>query len=168
LGGKEASRRCGREGTSGFTLIELVVTVAIVALLASLALPLSEVAVQRTKEQDLRRALRDIREAIDAYKQAADDGRIALKTGETGYPRTLESLVQGVDNAKSPKAAKIYFMRRLPRDPFASDPSQAASSGWGKRSYASSPDDPQEGADIYDVYSLSGRSGLNGIPYREW
>ena len=157
-----------REPAAGFTLIELVITVAIVALLASLALPLSEVAVQRTKEQELKRSLREIREAIDAYKQAHDDQRVTRKVGETGYPKTLEVLVQGVDDAKSPKAAKIYFLRRLPRDPFSTDPSKSAAETWGKRSYASSPDEPREGDDVYDVYSLSMRNGLNGVPHREW
>ena len=87
----------------GFTLIELVITVAIVALLASVALPVSELAVQRTKEQDLRRTLRQIREAIDAYKQASDEGRIKKSVGDSGYPKKLEELAEGVEDQKSPK-----------------------------------------------------------------
>jgi len=144
----------------GFTLIELAITVAIVALLASVAVPLAEITVQRTKEQELRRALRDVREAIDAYKQAADDGRVAKKVGESGYPRRLEDLVEGIDDQKNPKKARIYFLRRLPRDPFGET--------WGKRAYASPPNAPQEGEDVFDVYSRAEGSGLNGRPYREW
>lgn len=158
----------GRQAAAGFTFIELVITVAIVALLASLALPLSEVAVQRSKEQELRRSLREIREAIDAYKQAVDDQRIPRTVGETGYPKSLEVLVQGVNDAKSPKPVKIYFLRRIPRDPFNTDPQKTAAQTWGKRSYASPPDEPQEGDDVYDVFSLSNAMGLNGVPHREW
>lgn len=154
--------------TAGFTFIELVITVAIVALLASLALPLSEVAVQRSKEQELRRNLREIRDAIDAYKQAVDEQRIPKSVSETGYPKNLKLLVEGVNDAKSVKPAKIYFLRRIPRDPFSTDPAKAAADTWGKRSYASPPDEPQEGDDVYDVFSLSTRIGLNGVPHREW
>ena len=152
----------------GFTLIELVITVAIVALLASVALPVTELAVQRTKEQDLRRTLRQIREAIDAYKQASDEGRIRKSVGDSGYPKKLEELVEGVDDQKNPKKEKIYFLRRIPRDPFSTDPTLSASATWGKRSYASPPDDPSEGDDVFDVYSLAPGKGINGQPYREW
>ena len=152
----------------GFTLIELVITVAIIAILATAALPLNELAVQRSKEQDLRRALREVREAIDAYKQASDEGRIAKKVGESGYPRQLAELVEGVDDQKSPRRERIYFLRRLARDPFATDAALAATDTWGKRSYASPPDDPREGEDVYDVYSLAPGKGINGRPYREW
>lgn len=152
----------------GFTIIELLVTVVIVSILASVALPMTELAVQRNKEEDLRHALREIRNALDAYKEAGDEGRILRKIGESGYPPTLEILVQGVQDAKDPKNARIYFLRRIPRDPFFDDTSVPAANTWGKRSYASSADDPKEGADIYDIYSLSPATGLNGIPYREW
>ena len=152
----------------GFTLIELVITVAIVALLASVALPVTELAVQRTKEQDLRRTLRQIREAIDAYKQASDEGRIRKSVGDSGYPKKLEELVEGVDDQKNPKKEKIYFLRRIPRDPFSADPTLSASATWGKRSYESPPDDPSEGDDVFDVYSLALGKGINGQPYREW
>jgi len=163
--------RLGRSPTiiaRGFTLIELVITVAIVALLASVALPVTELAVQRTKEQDLRRTLRQIREAIDAYKQASDEGRIRKSVGDSGYPKKLEELVEGVDDQKNPKKEKIYFLRRIPRDPFSTDPTLSASATWGKRSYASPPDDPSEGDDVFDVYSLAPGKGINGQPYREW
>ena len=152
----------------GFTLIELLITVAIVALLASVALPVSELAVQRTREQDLQRTLRQIRDAIDAYKQASDEGRIKKSVGDSGYPKKLEELADGVEDQKSPKKDKIYFLRRVPRDPLAGDPTLSASSTWGKRSYASPPDDPREGDDVFDVFSLAPGKGINGLPYREW
>ena len=153
---------------SGFTLIELVITVAIVAILASVAMPLNELAVQRSKEQDLRRSLREIREAIDAYKQASDDGRIQKRVGESDYPRKLDDLVAGVEDQKSPKKERIYFLRRIPRDPFSADPGIAAHETWGKRNYASPPDDPKDGDDVFDVYSRAPGTGINGRPYREW
>ena len=151
----------------GFTLIELVITVAIVAILSSAALPLAQLAMQRSKEQELHAALRQIREAIDAYKQAADDGRIEKKSDESGYPPKLEMLVAGVDDIKKPDKPKIYFLRRLPRDPFATA-SVAPQDTWDKRAYDSPPEDPREGKDVFDVYSKSGGVGFNGIPYKEW
>jgi general secretion pathway protein G len=152
----------------GFTLIELVITVAIVALLASVALPVSELAVQRTKEQELRRTLRQVREAIDAYKQASDEGRIQKSVGDSGYPKKLEDLSEGVDDQKNPKKEKIYFLRRIPRDPLNADPTLSATATWGKRSYASAPDDPKEGDDVFDVFSIAQGKGINGQPYRDW
>jgi general secretion pathway protein G len=152
----------------GFTLIELLVTVAVLAVLASVALPLNELVVQRAKEQDLRRSLRELREAIDAYKQASDEGRIAKRAGESGYPRRLEELAAGVEDQRNPRKDKIYFLRRLPRDPFAPDSAAAPVESWGKRSYASPPEDPREGDDVFDGFSLSAATGINGRPYREW
>jgi general secretion pathway protein G len=152
----------------GFTLIELVITVAIVAVLASVALPLNELVVQRAKEQDLRRSLRELREAIDAYKQAFDENRIVKRAGDSGYPKQLEDLVAGVEDQQSPKKDRIYFLRRLPRDPFATDPDLGPAQSWGKRSYLSPPDEPREGEDVFDVFSLSTATGINGRPYREW
>ena len=145
----------------GFTLIEMVITVAIVALLASVALPLAEVTVQRNKEKDLRVALRDIRTAIDAYKRAADEGQIERKADESGYPPSLAALVQGAEDKRKADGSKVYFLRRVPADPLSGD-------DWGLRSYASSPTEPQPGKDVFDVYSRSADRALNGTAYREW
>ena len=153
----------------GFTLIELLVTVAIVALLASITLPLTELAVQRNKEQELRRSLREIREALDAYKRAFDEGQIARAPDRSGYPPTLSVLVNGETDVQSPKSdAKIYFLRRIPRDPFSNDPELPPEATWGVRSYESPPDSPRPGKDVFDVYSLSRGTGLNGVPHKEW
>lgn len=158
----------------GFTLIELLIVVAIMAILATAALPLRELMVKREKEQELRVALRQIRTAIDAYKQAADEGKIAKKADESGYPPRLEELFMGVQDIKSPDKKIIYFLRRLPRDPMFTELDVAgieitpAADTWGKRSYESPWDSPKEGDDVYDVYSRSEAIGLNGIPYREW
>ncbi|MDK6077394.1 type II secretion system protein [Massilia varians] len=154
--------------TRGFTLIELLVTLAILALLGTLAVPVAQVTAQRRDEAELRRALREIRAGIDAYKKASDEGRVAKAAGATGYPPRLEMLVEGVRDQKSPKGAQVYFMRRLPRDPFHANPGSSDAETWGKRSYASEPDEPREGDDVYDVYSMSEKPGLNGIPYNKW
>ena len=153
---------------AGFTLIELVITLAILGVLASVALPLGELTVQRAKEQELRRSLRELREAIDAYRQAWDEGRVAREPGDSGYPKRLEDLVTGVADQKSARKERIYFLRRVPRDPFASDPGLGPAASWGKRSYASPPEEPREGADVFDVFSRSSAIGLNGRPLREW
>jgi general secretion pathway protein G len=132
------------------------------------ALPLNELVVERGKEAELRRSLRDIREAIDTYKQAFDEGRMVKRPGDSGYPKRLEDLVQGVEDQKDPKKSRIYFLRRIPRDPFTDDPNVSPADSWGKRSYASPPDDPREGDDVFDVFTRSTRVGINGRPLREW
>ncbi len=153
---------------SGFTLIELLVTLAIVAVLALFTVPVAEVAVQRADEAELRRALREIRDAIDAYKQAGDEGRIVRTVQSSGYPKTLAALVEGVDDAKDPKHGKLYFLRRIPRNPMDSAHPEDPAETWGKRAWASDPKEPQEGDDVYDVFVPGNAVGLNGVPYRQW
>jgi len=152
----------------GFTLIELLVTLAIIGVLASAVVPLAELAVKRTKEQELRVALRQIRGALDDYKRAVDEGHVERKADASGYPPTLDVLVEGVPDEKDPNKAKIYFLRRIPRDPLNTEADVPAAKTWGKRSYASPHDAPEEGNDVFDVYSLAEGAGLNGIPYRQW
>jgi len=152
----------------GFTFMEIVVSLAIIAVLTSICLPLAEVSVQRKKENELRVTLRQIRGALDAYRQAFDDGRIKHEGGDTGYPKSLRVLVDGIDDAQSASGGKLYFLRRLARDPFATDPAAPPEQTWGKRSYASPANAPKEGKDVYDVYSLATGRGLNGIAYRDW
>lgn len=152
----------------GFTFVELLITVAMLGLLATVAMPMAEVTVQRYREEQLRDALRQIREGIDAYKRAAEEGHVKKSVDESGYPRQLDDLADGVEDAMDPKKKKIYFLRRIPADPMFEGTVAQASRTWGKRSYQSPPDEPREGADVFDVYSLSTRKGLNGIPYRQW
>lgn len=152
---------------AGFSLIEVVITVAIIGLLASVAAPLADTVLRRQKEQELKSALMNLRNAIDNYKDAADSGRIARSADESGYPKSLAELVEGVADKRSPTGDKIYFLRRIPRDPFA-EPGLPADQTWGLRSYASPPDNPQPGKDVFDVYSLADEMGMNGIPYRQW
>jgi len=152
----------------GFTLIELVITVAIVGLLAGIAVPTMELVVKRNHEQELRLALREIRSALDAYKQASDSGRMPRIVGASGYPSTLKVLVDGVQDALDPNKRKIYFLRRIPRDPMSTDGTLLPEQTWGLRSYQSEPDDPKEGDDVFDVYSLAPGTGINGVPYRQW
>lgn len=151
----------------GFTFIEMLVCLAIMSVLALVSVPMAQVAVQRQKERELRRALVEIRSALDAYKRAAEQGRIALKVGDSGYPRSLQALVDGVEDQRSPVKKRLFFLRRLPKDPFAPEELSPQDS-WALRSYASPADDPKPGDDIYDVFSKSERKGLNGVAYRQW
>ena len=153
----------------GFTIIELVVTVAIVGLLATAIIPSAQLVYQREREAELRDSLRTIRTAIDAYRKAVDQGHIKKEIDKSGYPPDLQTLVDGVDDARSAKeGVRIYFLRRVPRDPFWPDPTTPAADTWGLRSYASSADDPQPGDDVFDVYTRSSLTGLNGVPYHDW
>jgi general secretion pathway protein G len=153
---------------SGFTLIELVVTLALVGTVALVSVPLFEVTSNRLREAELRSALREIRSALDAYKAAADAGVVPKGATDSGYPPSLDVLAQGVEPAKSMTGHRIVFLRRVPRDPFNPNPALAPSLQWATRSYGSPADDPQPGLDVFDVASRSSRRGSNGVAYREW
>ncbi|GAA5184876.1 type II secretion system protein [Niveibacterium umoris] len=152
----------------GFTLIELMVTLTILAVLASVALPLTQVAAKRSRENELRRALWTIRDGIDAYKRAFEEGRIRRSADDTGYPPSLAVLETGVTDQRDNRGPRIFFVRRIPRDPTCDCPERSNIDTWGVRSYASTADNPQPGRDVYDVHSLSLDLGSNGIPYRQW
>ncbi len=160
--------------TRGFSYIEMVFSVAMLALLAAVATPYLEKNIQRKKETELRQNLRQIRMAIDSYKAAADAGKIKRAVGDSGYPPNLESLAEGVEDISSPNKQKLYFIRRIPADPMfplnklPAERTLNPADTWGKRSYASDADYPREGADVYDVYSLSTDIANNGVAYRDW
>lgn len=152
----------------GFTLVEMVMTVAIVGILASAAMPLASLVSQRNKEQELRQSLMQIRQAIDDHRKAFDSGKIAKGITDSGFPKSLKDLTEGVVDQTSPDKKRIRFLRRLPRDPLHNDPSVKPEDTWGLRSYESPPDDPSPGKDVFDIYSLDKGVGLNGIPYSKW
>ena len=153
---------------TGFTLVELMITLAIIGILATMAYPMREIVMKRERERELRIALREIRLALDAYKQAGDEGKLAKTADASGYPENLDALESGIEDASSADKRRIYFLRRIPRDPMNPDTTLSPAATWGKRSYASSHDSPQEGRDVFDVYSLSREKGLNGVAYRNW
>jgi general secretion pathway protein G len=165
-----------RRVANGFTLIELLVTLALVGLLATVCLPLYEVTSTRIKEEQLREALRTIRGGLDAYKAAVDTGVLTHEAGASGYPPALDLLTQPLDMANKANAGfdgsdapqRLVILRQLPRDPFFPDPTVPAAQTWITRSYGSRSDDPQPGADVYDVSSMSNRIGLDGIAYSAW
>ena len=138
---------------------------AIISVLTVMAMPLAELAAKRTKERELKLVLWEIRSAIDRYKHAYDEGRIAPRAGATGYPPSLNDLVLTTTDAKT--GAPMHFLRRIPRDPFNQESVDQAVT-WGLRSYASPAAAPKSGADVYDVYSKSDAVGFNGLIYSRW
>jgi general secretion pathway protein G len=153
----------------GFTLLELVISLAVLSVLLTMAAPMLKLQAQRGKEAELRQALRDIRSALDAYKQAAVQGRILVSADDSGYPPSLGVLATGVPDAKDPSGqGRIYFLRRVPRDPLNDEPDLPAADTWLRRSYASPPDAPQAGEDVFDIASKAPGVGLNGVPYAQW
>jgi general secretion pathway protein G len=153
---------------AGFTLIELVVTAMIVAILAAGAMPLVQVTIKRNHEMELRSSLRQLRSALDAYKKAFDEGKIKKTIQDSGYPPSLEILEQGVPDQTSPAKKMIRFIRRIPRDPMSSNKDATAAETWGKRSYQSEASSPSDGADVYDIYSLNTQKALDGSLYNTW
>ena len=156
-----------KRSMAGFSLIEVMLTLALLGLLASIAAPLTETLVRRGKEQELKTALYQLRDAIDAYKRAWDAGYIEKNLNASGYPPSLEVLVEGVRDVRSAKGAKFYFLRRIPVDPMHT-PGRNDDQLWGLRGYDSAADNPRPGEDVFDVYSRASGKGLNGIAYSQW
>ena len=150
----------------GFTFVELLVVTTIVLILASAVQPLAKVTIQRTREAELRRVVREMRTAIDKFKDAADAGQIPtteLKANSEGYPPDLQTLVDGVSVANDASGRKLKFLRRIPMDPTVGD------SEWGLRAYQDKPDSSSwSGQNVYDVYSKNQGTALDGTKYREW
>jgi general secretion pathway protein G len=167
-----SSREGPREKRTGFTLLEMVVTVSILALLTTVALPVIETSVKREKEIELRQNLRIIREAIDAYKKLADQQLIKVDADSYGYPPDLETLVEGIETEqevteesgkKTVKKVLMRFLRKIPRDPITN------SYEWGLRSYQDESDsDTWGGENVYDIYTRSQATALDGTKYRDW
>lgn len=161
-----------KQSDRGFSYVELMFSVTILILLATAATPYLEKTIQRKKESELRESLRQIRTAIDDYKKASDIGKIAKSIDGSGYPNRLEDLVLGVPDITDPQKKKMHFLRSLPVDPMftAEEPSShyRPVDTWGKRAYKSDSENPREGDDVFDVYSLSDKKGLNGVPYQQW
>lgn len=152
---------------SGFTLVEVLVTLTLISIIATMAFPLMQIDQKRRQERELKDALVQIRSALDNYKEAVDEGRIYMPADSSGYPKSLNDLVEGVPDLKDAKGRKIYFLRRIPTDPFNPDDTQGTDS-WAIRSYASPPDAPEAGDDVYDVYSKSKKTALDGSRYDSW
>lgn len=152
--------------TAGYTFVELLVVSVVLLILASAALPLTRVTIQRQKEAELRRCLREMRTAIDKYKDAVDFGQIGsldVRAGSEGYPPSLEVLVEGVSAANDASGRKLKFLRRIPVDPMTGE------AEWGMRSYQDRPDSTTWGGqNVYDVYSTSDGTALDGTKYRDW
>jgi general secretion pathway protein G len=160
------SRRRQAAGEAGFTFIELLVVSTILIILASAAMPLAKVTMQRQREVELRRALREMRTAIDKYKDAVDTGQIAsvdVRAGSEGYPSDLDTLVEGVSVANDASGRKLKFLRKIPIDPMTN------STEWGLRSYQDKPDSTSWGGqNVYDVFTKSGGKALDGTKYSDW
>jgi general secretion pathway protein G len=152
---------CARR-QAGYSLAELVMVAAILVILAGVALPVAKYTVKRSKEADLRLALRELRNGIDEYKRYSDAGLLPIDLGTEGYPSKLEKLVMGVELVgQVDKKAK--FLRRIPIDPM------TGKDEWGLRSFQDAPDATSWGGeDVFDVHSLSHEVGLNGVPYSKW
>lgn len=150
----------------GFTFIELLVVTTILLILASAIMPLAKVTVQRHREAETRRYLREIRTAIDKYKDAVDNGLIGsidVKAGSEGYPPDLETLVEGVSVANDASGRKLKFLRKVPIDPLTN------SADWGMRSYQDKPDSTSWGGqNVYDVFTKARGTGLDGTKYSDW
>jgi general secretion pathway protein G len=161
-----AMNRRSRRGTGGYSFVELLVVTTIILILASAVMPLARVAMQRQREVELRRSLREMRTAIDKFKDAADAGQIAgteLEATSNGYPSDLEKLVEGVTLAGDASGRKLKLLRRIPIDPM------TKGTDWGKRSYADAPDAKSWGGrNVFDVYSKSDGTALDGTKYRDW
>jgi general secretion pathway protein G len=166
MDGRRPALRRRVRGIGGYSLVELLAVTVVLLVLASAVMPLAQVTVQRTREVELRRALREMRTAIDHFKDAADLQQIAapdLKAGAEGYPPTLEVLVEGVRASGDATGRKLKFLRRVPMDPM------THSQEWGQRSYQDDADSTSWGGqNVYDVYSKSGGTALDGTKYVDW
>ncbi len=153
-------------GQRGYTFIELLIVTTVLLILASAVMPLAQVTAQRQREAEVRRALREMRTAVDAFKDAVDLGLILtteLEPGSEGYPPSLEILVEGISAASDASGRKLRFLRRIPIDPL------TASTDWGLRSYQDSPTSTSWGGqNVFDVYTTSGGTGLDGTKYEDW
>jgi general secretion pathway protein G len=155
-----------RKSSSGFTFIELVVTTAVIMILASAALPLARVSIKRQREADLRRTLRDVRTAIDKFKDDADRGLIApteLQFGSENYPSSLDQLIEGVSRANDATGRKMKYLRRIPMDAI------TGKAEWGMRSFQDGPTSTAWGGqNLYDIYSKAEGKALDGTKYKDW
>jgi general secretion pathway protein G len=155
-----------KRGEHGFTFLELVIVTAILMILASTIMPMTQVTAQRQREVELRRSLREMRTAIDKFKDAVDQGQIPtteLEPGNEGYPPDLETLVNGVSAANDATGRKLKFLRKIPIDPMTN------STDWGKRAYQDRPDSQSWGGkNVFDVYSTYKGTGLDGTKYQDW
>ena len=162
------TRSCTKLRASGFTMIEMLVVMAIMGILAAAVMPLGETMVRVRKERELKQALQEIRYALDEYKKAADLGAAPVGVTGSGYPPDLDTLVAGLADLRPQNTGKrLYFLRRVPRDPFA-DPALPSAQTWQLRSFASPPDRPHPGGDVFDVRSSSNATALDGSRYSQW